>query len=102
MYQRVDVSTRTEEYPMAHRDPQRFGVLVTPGTEATAFARLAEELGYDLIAVPDTGPELDAWTLLGWIAGRTERIGLLAAGLDLTDREPAVLARAAASLDLLS
>ncbi|MET8152440.1 LLM class flavin-dependent oxidoreductase [Actinoplanes sp. NPDC049668] len=80
----------------------RFGVLVTPGAGALALAQRAEELGLDLVAVPDADQALDAWTLLGWIAGRTERIGLLAAGLDVSDREPAVLARSAASLDLLS
>jgi FAD/FMN-containing dehydrogenase len=39
---------------------------------------------------------------LTWIAGHTERIGLATTGLDVSQREPAVLARAAASLDLLS
>ncbi|MDI6104041.1 LLM class flavin-dependent oxidoreductase [Actinoplanes sp. NEAU-A12] len=80
---------------MTHR--LRFGALVT----SVAGARRAEELGYDLVAVPDT-PDTDTWTLLAWIAGHTERIGLAATGLDVAQREPAVLARAAASLDLLS
>ncbi|MEU4219375.1 LLM class flavin-dependent oxidoreductase [Actinoplanes sp. NPDC026623] len=87
---------------MTHRGrAPRFGALVTPGAEALPLARRAEELGLDLVAVPDAGEALDTWTLLGWIAGRTDRIGLLA-GLEVSDREPAVLARSAATLDLLT
>ncbi|WP_239165062.1 LLM class flavin-dependent oxidoreductase [Actinoplanes palleronii] len=82
------------EAAMKHR--LRFGALVT----SVAEARRAEELGYDLVAVsPD---ERDPWTLLSWIAGHTERVGLAVTGLDAADREPTVLGRAAASLDLLS
>jgi len=45
---------------------------------------------------------LDAWTLLAWVAGQTERIHLSANVLNLPLRASAVLARSAASLDLLS
>ncbi|MFS0700552.1 LLM class flavin-dependent oxidoreductase, partial [Cellulomonas sp. 179-A 4D5 NHS] len=44
---------------------------------------------------------LDPWTVLGWVAGVTQRITLVAAGLAV-DGPPAVLARAVASLDLLT
>jgi FAD/FMN-containing dehydrogenase len=81
----------------------------SPGGLATAslsgglaLARRAEELGYDLVTVPDQPGGLDAWTLLTWIAGRTDRIRLAPHLLDLALREPPVLARSAASLDLLS
>ncbi|WP_436534976.1 LLM class flavin-dependent oxidoreductase [Actinoplanes sp. HUAS TT8] len=77
--------------------PLRFGAVVT----SVAGARRAEELGYDLVAVPPA-PDGDDWTLLTWIAGHTEKIGLVATGLDTARREPTVLGRAAASLDLLS
>ncbi len=77
--------------------PLRFGALVT----SVAGARRAEELGYDLIAVP-AAPDGDDWTLLTWIAGHTAKAGLVATGLDVARGEPAMLARAAASLDLLS
>ncbi|WP_430781717.1 LLM class flavin-dependent oxidoreductase [Actinoplanes sp. G11-F43] len=80
---------------MTHR--VRFGALVT----SVAAARQAEQLGYDLVAVPD-GPETDSWTLLTWIAGQTERVGLATIGLPTDGREPTVIGRAAASLDLLS
>ncbi|MEU4690150.1 LLM class flavin-dependent oxidoreductase [Actinoplanes sp. NPDC023714] len=79
---------------MTHR--LRFGALVT----SVAEARRAEELGYDL-AVITGGAHADPWTLLTWIAGHTERIGL-AAVIDTGHREPTVIGRAAASLDLLS
>jgi hypothetical protein len=73
-----------------------FGALL----QTPALAHRAEELGYDLVTVPDD--DLDAWTLLTWIAGRTDRIRLAPHLLDLARREPPVLARSAASLDLLS
>ena len=64
-----------------------FGALIrTP-----ALAHRAEELGYDLVTVLDD--DLDAWTLLSWIAARTGRIRLAPHLLDLARREPPVLAR---------
>jgi alkanesulfonate monooxygenase SsuD/methylene tetrahydromethanopterin reductase-like flavin-dependent oxidoreductase (luciferase family) len=78
--------------------PVRFGALVT----SVAQARRAEELGYDLVAVPHAPDDGDDWTLLTWIAGQTEKVGLVATGLDAARGEPTVLGRAAASLDLLS
>jgi alkanesulfonate monooxygenase SsuD/methylene tetrahydromethanopterin reductase-like flavin-dependent oxidoreductase (luciferase family) len=45
---------------------------------------------------------LDAWTLLSVIAGRTERVRLFPNVANLPLRPPAVLARSAASLDLLT
>ena len=86
-----------------------FGTFITPVSDdperVVALAVAAEALGYDLVTVQDHPYNpglLDAWTLLSWIAGRTERIRLAANVLNLPLRPPAVLARAAASLDLLS
>jgi alkanesulfonate monooxygenase SsuD/methylene tetrahydromethanopterin reductase-like flavin-dependent oxidoreductase (luciferase family) len=45
---------------------------------------------------------LDTWTLLSWVAARTETVRVSANVHNLPLRPPAVLARAAASLDLLS
>lgn len=96
---------------MDYGHPLRFGGLITPSaTDPAAAVRLAvvaEELGLDLVVFrddPDHGapPPLDTWTLLSWVAGRTEQVTLAATGLDIPHRPPAVLARAAASLDLLS
>ncbi len=73
-----------------------FGVLIT----RPELAPVAEDLGYDAVAVED-GPDTDAWTVLSWIAGRTEKIGLLAMP-DPARHNSVVLAHAAESLDLLS
>nr|WP_206068465.1 LLM class flavin-dependent oxidoreductase [Nonomuraea sp. FMUSA5-5] len=83
----------------------RLGVLLTPGAGAAVQrARLAEELGYDLVAVRDEPAGVDPWTFLSWVAARTERVRLLAGapGTAGPVGNAAVLARAAASLDLLS
>jgi alkanesulfonate monooxygenase SsuD/methylene tetrahydromethanopterin reductase-like flavin-dependent oxidoreductase (luciferase family) len=76
-------------------DPQ--GVLET--------ARLADRLGYDLLAVQDhpyQRAHLDSLALLGVILARTERIRVFQDVGNLPLRPPAVYAKAAASLDLLS
>ena len=125
----------------------RLGLLLT-GTDrdsAAELARLGEELGYDLIAVHDrpatsddrdrsATPDdqdrpsgLDPWTVLSWVAGRTDRVTLAAltrpavapapaagsGGASASAPEPVlpaaaygtvptVIGRAAASLDLLT
>ncbi|HEY5221496.1 MAG TPA: LLM class flavin-dependent oxidoreductase [Microbacteriaceae bacterium] len=80
----------------------RFGLALNPVTTETLVehAVLAETVGYDLVSVDDT-TGFDAWSTLSWIAGRTERIRLLPI-VTLAEQTPAVLGRAAASLDLLS
>lgn len=93
---------------MVYRHRVRLGALVpSSASEAVSLAQRSEELGLDLVAVAEPGAddapgELDAWTLLSWVAGRTSAIGLLAAGLELSGREPALIGRSAAALDLLS
>lgn len=86
-----------------------FGTFITPANEAPQapvdLARRSEDLGYDLVTFQDHPYQpafLDTWTLLSWVAGRTERVHLAANVLNLPLRSPAVLARAAASLDRLS
>ncbi|MEU4680195.1 LLM class flavin-dependent oxidoreductase [Micromonospora sp. NPDC023737] len=86
-----------------------FGTLVTPVNASpdnpVALARRSEALGYDLVTFaddPDQPAHLDTWTLLAWVAGRTDRIHLAANVLTVPLRSPAVIARSAASLDLLS
>ena len=66
---------------------------------------LSEQLGLDLVTFQDHPYQpsfLDTWTLLWWVAAQTERVQLSGNVLNLPLRQPAVLARAAASLDLLS
>lgn len=89
--------------------PIRFGTFVTPvnapPTRPVELAVLSEELGYDLVTFQDHPYQPafhDTWTLLTWVAARTARIGLSGNVLNLPLRQPAVLARSTASLDLLS
>ncbi|SEG29203.1 Hemerythrin HHE cation binding domain-containing protein [Nonomuraea solani] len=86
-----------------------FGAFLSP--EAAGRERLlrhvtlADRLGLDLVGVQDHPYQagfLDTWTLLSAVAARTERIRLVPDVLNLPLRPPAVLAGAAASLDLLS
>jgi alkanesulfonate monooxygenase SsuD/methylene tetrahydromethanopterin reductase-like flavin-dependent oxidoreductase (luciferase family) len=86
-----------------------FGTFLTPQNQepdkVIELARLSEELGYDLVTFQDhpyQPAHLDTWTLLSWVAGQTSRIRIAANVLNLPLREPAMFARAAASLDLLS
>jgi alkanesulfonate monooxygenase SsuD/methylene tetrahydromethanopterin reductase-like flavin-dependent oxidoreductase (luciferase family) len=76
-------------------DPQ--GVLKTAG--------VADLLGYDLLAVQDhpyQPAHLDSLALLGVILGQTEQIRVFQDVGNLPLRPPAVLAKAAATLDVLS
>ncbi|MFB9384005.1 LLM class flavin-dependent oxidoreductase [Pseudonocardia petroleophila] len=91
----------------AHR--LEFGTFLAPDSrtpeDPVELARLSEQLGYDLVTFPDRPhlPEhLDTWTLLSWVAGVTDRIRLAANVHSVPLRSPSVLARSAASLDLLS
>lgn len=86
-----------------------FGVFITPLNQrpgdVVALARLADRAGLDLVTFQDHPYQpafLDTWTLLSFVAAQTERVHLSGNVLNLPLRPPAVLARAAASLDLLS
>ncbi len=86
-----------------------FGSFLTPAAAApahvVALAQASERAGLDLATFQDhpyQGAFLDTWTLLAFVAARTERIRVAANVHNLPLRPPAVLARAAASLDLLS
>ncbi|WP_239115431.1 LLM class flavin-dependent oxidoreductase [Planotetraspora kaengkrachanensis] len=93
----------------ASRPPVLFGVSVTPDAaavdEITNLARIADAGGLDLVAIQDHPYQpgfLDVWTLITHLAARTERIRFFPDVADLALRPPAMLAKAAASLDLLS
>ncbi|WP_037370977.1 LLM class flavin-dependent oxidoreductase [Amycolatopsis orientalis] len=92
-----------------YRHDLQFGVILLPeAATPDAAARLAEaadQAGLDLLSVPDHPyrPDLlDAWTVLSVVAARTERIRVFPNVANLPLRPPAVLARSAASLDLLT
>ncbi|WP_052436893.1 LLM class flavin-dependent oxidoreductase [Georgenia sp. SUBG003] len=86
-----------------------FGSFITPSSAApqrvVALAQASEAAGLDLATFQDHPYQpafLDTWTLMSYAAARTQRIHLSANVVNLPLRPPAVLARAAASLDLLS
>jgi alkanesulfonate monooxygenase SsuD/methylene tetrahydromethanopterin reductase-like flavin-dependent oxidoreductase (luciferase family) len=65
----------------------------------------ADRAGLDLVGVQDHPYQrrfFDTWTLLSYVGARTERITLLPDVINVPLRQPAVLAKAAASLDVLS
>lgn len=87
----------------------RFGSFVTPShadaAGAVAAAVAAERAGLDLVTFQDHPYQpafLDTWTLMSFVAARTERVRLAGNVLNLPLRPPAVLAKAVASLDVLS
>lgn len=86
-----------------------FGAFITPvagpAQQAVKLTVTAERAGLDLAAFQDHPYQprfLDTWTLLSYAAARTSRIRLLPDVLNLPLRQPVVVARSAASLDLLS
>lgn len=86
-----------------------FGSFLTPANAApervVALTQASEAAGLDLATFQDHPYQpafLDTWTLLSYVAARTTRIRLTANVANLPLRPPAVLARAAASLDVLS
>lgn len=69
------------------------------------IAAEVERRGLDYIAVQDHPYQrrfVDTWTLLSMIAARTSRVAVFPDVANLALRPPAVLAKAAASLDVLS
>src|SRR5918994_6953236 len=86
-----------------------FGYFPIPNADdypqLVALARSADELGIDLIGVQDHPYQrrfLDTFSLLAALAVQTKRIRLFPDVANLPLRPPAVLAKAAASIDLLS
>jgi alkanesulfonate monooxygenase SsuD/methylene tetrahydromethanopterin reductase-like flavin-dependent oxidoreductase (luciferase family) len=89
--------------------PVRFGWFLVPeAADPPALveeARLAERSGFDLIGIQDHPYQrryLDTFSLLAALATATERVGLFPDVASLPLRHPAMLAKAAASIDLLS
>ena len=94
---------------MDYGRPVQFGVFITPDAtqpqRALDTAMLADELGFDLIGVQDHPYQrrfFDTWTLLVAMAMLTKRVTVFPDVANLPLRPPAVLAKAAASLDILS
>lgn len=86
-----------------------FGSFITPAAgdpaATVALAVASERAGLDLVTFQDHPYQprfLDTWTLMSFVAARTDRVRIAPNVLNLPLRPPAVVARAAASLDLLS
>jgi F420-dependent oxidoreductase-like protein len=69
--------------------------------EQLALVREAESAGYDSVWTAEAYGS-DAATILGWLAGQTERIRLGSAIFQMPGRTPAMTAMTAATLDQLS
>jgi alkanesulfonate monooxygenase SsuD/methylene tetrahydromethanopterin reductase-like flavin-dependent oxidoreductase (luciferase family) len=86
-----------------------FGTFLTPQNgdpqAPVVLAQLSERAGLDLVTFQDHPYQpafLDTWTLLSYVAASTERIKISGNVINLPLRPPVLLARQAASLDLLS
>lgn len=89
--------------------PITFGLSLYPSVdqlnETRQLAQAADAAGLDYLAIQDHAynPEfLDAWTLITYLAAETERITFVPDVVDLQLRPPTILAKAAASLSILS
>ena len=89
--------------------PLEFGLSIVPASAdielARSLARRADELGLDLIGIQDHPYQwrfLDTWSLIADLLGRTERIRAFPDVANLPLRGPSMIAKQAASLDVLS
>ena len=87
----------------------KLGIFVVPdATDASSTVEqvlAAERAGLDLVGVQDHPYQprfFDTWTLLAYAAGRTERVRFVPDVLNLPLRSPTMIAKSAASLDVLS
>lgn len=70
-----------------------------------ALAQQAERMGFDFLSVSDhpyNPGTVDSWTWLTVLGAKTERVRLLTDVLNLPLRPPAILAKASATLDLVT
>jgi alkanesulfonate monooxygenase SsuD/methylene tetrahydromethanopterin reductase-like flavin-dependent oxidoreductase (luciferase family) len=89
--------------------PITFGLSLIPSVdslrETRQLAQAADATGLDYLGIQDHAynPDfLDAWTLISVLAAETERISFFPDVADLQLRPPTMLAKAAASLSVLT
>ncbi|MFC6016927.1 LLM class flavin-dependent oxidoreductase [Plantactinospora solaniradicis] len=89
--------------------PVRFGLNVDPNVGGLAIAEriaaIADNNGIEYVGVQDHPYNegfFDTFTVLTWLAGRTSRVRLFPNVANLPLRPPAMLAKQAASIDVLS
>lgn len=85
---------------------QYFGPEYAPGSELVEQAQLLEDLGFDFVALGEhhlyAPGFLELLTTLSWLAARTQKIKICAAGFILPLYHPAMLAEMTATLHYLS
>src|SRR6059058_3260812 len=86
-----------------------FGIFPVPNAadadDLLEHVLAAERAGLDLVGIQDHPYQrrfLDTWSLISFLAARTERIRFFPDVANLPLRSPAVMAKAAATIDLLS
>jgi alkanesulfonate monooxygenase SsuD/methylene tetrahydromethanopterin reductase-like flavin-dependent oxidoreductase (luciferase family) len=89
--------------------PLRFGVFPTPDAgkldEVLTLARVADEADLEYVGIQDHPYQrrfLDTWVLMATVLARTERVRVFPDVANLPLRSPAIIAKSAASLDVLS
>jgi alkanesulfonate monooxygenase SsuD/methylene tetrahydromethanopterin reductase-like flavin-dependent oxidoreductase (luciferase family) len=92
---------------MSNNRAIQFGYFLIPNADSPllSIAQEVERRGLDYVAIQDHPYQrrfVDTWTLLSMIAATTSRIGLFPDVANLPLRPPAVMAKAAASIDVLS
>ncbi len=87
----------------------RFGVFPSPDADSIdlilSLARIADDEGLELIGIQDHPYQrrfLDTWMLMATVLARTSRVTVFPDVANLPLRPPAVMAKSAASLDVLS
>jgi alkanesulfonate monooxygenase SsuD/methylene tetrahydromethanopterin reductase-like flavin-dependent oxidoreductase (luciferase family)/hemerythrin-like domain-containing protein len=92
-----------------YRHDLQFGVFITPvagqADAVVELSRLADVVGLDIVSFQDHPYQaqfLDTWTLLSVVAAETTNVRVAPNVANVPLRPPSVLARSAASLDILS
>jgi alkanesulfonate monooxygenase SsuD/methylene tetrahydromethanopterin reductase-like flavin-dependent oxidoreductase (luciferase family) len=87
----------------------QFGISFAPTWADPSYpvrlARAADEAGFDLVGIQDHPYQwrfFDTWTLIAYLAAGTERVRFFPDVANLPLRLPAILAKSAASLDVLT
>src|SRR3984893_12161712 len=90
-------------------NPPLFGLNIDPSAKnlqlAYSLAQLADSTKLDFISIQDhpyNANFFDTWTLLTFLDARTQHVRLLTTARPLSLRSPAMLAKAAATLDILT
>src|SRR5438105_5197731 len=109
LYRPTDCSARSRHMASTQYNKPLFGINIDPSAKnlqlAYTLAQLADSVQLDFIGIQDhpyNAGFLDTWTLLTALGARTQHVRLLPNVLNLPLRPPAMLAKAAATLDILT